>query len=375
MEQNALVLLILLNSINNLSTAFREIFTIVYYMDEKSKNTFLERNLFWILPLILSASARGVFGFYFIESPFKNYYLIKGLDMYTIYNQFHDVVPSFYYLFLRGLSVISSPNSFIENLIIVQLLLGIIATMLIVYSAYKLTGNKFTACLSGIIYGLYAPGIIYEGFLLKESFYLFAVVLIIALCFWNSAHKYFRICAFLLGVVLFIPAYTRGVGLLFSLLIMLWYFFTLAYYANGRFLNVLTRLKFLISRSMIFILGILVVQAAVYYSCSKKLPAVTSAFSNFSYFYNVGQKTSLTSVNSPVEKNVSPKMVKSQNIEGGSQSNKSDLNIRYIRNYFRNFLFTLRAYEMPNNINYYFLRDTLLPLRLFIGLFCSFRLH
>ena len=244
MEQNALVLLILLNSINNLSTAFREIFTIVYYMDEKSKNTFLERNLFWILPLYsFSASARGVFGFYFIESPFKNYYLIKGLDMYTIYNQFHDVVPSFYYLFLRGLSVISSPNSFIENLIIVQLLLGIIATMLIVYSAYKLTGNKFTACLSGIIYGLYAPGIIYEGFLLKESFYLFAVVLIIALCFWNSAHKYFRICAFLLGVVLFIPAYTRGVGLLFSLLIMLWYFFYISILCKWAFSKCFNQIK------------------------------------------------------------------------------------------------------------------------------------
>ena len=346
------------------------------YSMEKTLQYFKEKKhsrIYWMLPLITAVTVRIIYFVFFINSPYKFYHLIKGLDMYSVFNRYPDGNVTVYYLFLRIIDFFTQPSFFIETVIVVQLIFGVAVCLFIVYICKQLTNNNKTASLAGIIYALYAPALMYEGFILKESFYLFFAVFILFMCFYTVSNKYSSISVFVLGFIILIPGLVRSVGGGLALIIFCWFIYSLIKYVVELKSCYKGKIKIIIKRVICFFLGLLLMLAAVYISCGNNLPPTLSLFSNLSYFVKVGQQKELTSIN--INRNIDKTFSKNKKINNDNilSPKKSKWNIfiekQYgkLKIYIRNFLFIFRAYEIPNNLNYYFIRYTLMPLKYLIG--------
>jgi hypothetical protein len=333
----------------------------------------LTKNYYWSLPLLIALVSRYVFFIHFINSPFKFYHMVRGLDMYSIFVQFPTSSVTIYYLFLRAVNFFFGSAAFVENVVLIQLILGIIACGFIVYIAKKLTEDRRIACCAGLAYALYAPVLMYEGVILKESFYLFFAIFILFVCFYIIANKFSDLSMLLLGTVILIPGFVRNVGVALALIILCWFLYFLIKYTLKTKFNCKKKIIFFIRKVLIFFIGLIIMMTAVFISSNNHIPIVLSVFSNFKYFAQVGQQKNLISINE--YENTTVKLTKQdlRSVSGENDNQEiitkyfNENSIQSIKNYVRNFLFTFRAYEIPNNLNYYFIRNVVLPLKYMLG--------
>ena len=331
------------------------------------------KNYYWFIPFLAALISRYFYFLNFVNSPYKYYHLIRGLDMNTIFITYPTHNASIYNLFLRIIASLVPQYFFIESVVIVQLILGILSSCFIVYIARQLTNDCRIACISGFIYALYAPVLMYEGVLLKESFNLFFVVFALFMCFYIVANKFSNISLFIFGIIILIPVFVRRVGVGLFVLLFCWFVYSLLLYIYRLKIEYRCQIKIFIKKITILLISVFIMTFTVYKAYNDHLPPVLSVFSNIKYFINVGQQPELLSINHE-EKIISNRSIeKSKNEKVGNSLNIGNdeiINDDYLNNfksYIRNFLLTFRAYEIPNNINYYFIRDLLKPLKYLIG--------
>jgi hypothetical protein len=122
-------------------------------------------------------AVRGIFAWIFSASMFKNYHLVRGLDMETLlrfseWGTGGDAVPLltphrlllFINWIAHGKTHETAPVFFIQSLI------GVLGCMAVADITLSLTGKRRGALAAGVIAALYLPSLVYEFSILQDSF-------------------------------------------------------------------------------------------------------------------------------------------------------------------------------------------------------------
>jgi hypothetical protein len=271
-------------------------------------------------------------------SPLQAFHLIPGLDMashvelgrhFAVGNSIFTV-----YRFLLG----TLPLAAIAPL---QAAAGTATALLVVYCSFRLFGRRLYALAAGLLAALYAPAVLYETAILQES----VTVLIGFAAFAALLYARKRHCAagamLLCGAALGLAGTGRPVALPFIAAALLW---------QGFYLR---RIKHRSLRPLLFtVAGLAAVWLAVgAYNQTKSWPLPFYG-GNIAYMATVGETANPTSWNMPEAAKERSLLRRAANI-GGSFCLKLPR------------LFSVR--ELPDNLNYYFIRERFAPLAMLPG--------
>lgn len=147
-----------------------------------------------IIPLGVALLVRTVMLCQWIGSPLRYYYGVKGLDMQTnlrfgemFYNGLNGILFTPHRLIVALTMFFNSGISNPDAVVIIQVMLGIPTGAMIGWIALRLTGKRSWAMLSGVAAALYSPLLIHECFLGKDALTADFAVLSLFTLFW--AHK------------------------------------------------------------------------------------------------------------------------------------------------------------------------------------------
>jgi tetratricopeptide (TPR) repeat protein len=317
------------------------------------------------IPFAVAITVRAVTFLQFRDSALPFYNAVAGLDMATLLAESRS--------FFRGFGNISVTNVLFSLTIpfgedgnpnplmiaAMQHLLGATVAGMTACMYHRLFGGKLYAIASGLLVALYAPAILYECFALKESAYLFAATC--SLLMLVRLRPFTQLSAsrcFSAGVTLVLPPLTRHAGILWTLSASLWFLFRAGrtnFSASQRNLSGFFR------TTWPFISGILLlftVVALYNWRISGNPAPIPLAPGSYSYYLQLGACDRPANVNLPAETD---------------KTSMRDEPLRiwrflhHIKPYGTKVAAILLPYEIPNNINYYFVRNHLPPLPFLIG--------
>jgi hypothetical protein len=291
-------------------------------------------------PMLLAALVRLVLHSHWVDSPFHLYHTLVGLDMrkFLVWGVgLAEGTDRFtMYRFLVALaSRLANPANLADAVVITQLALGVATTGLTVFIFRKLFKNRAHAVLAGVFFAAYAPPMVYETQILKETLYLFLTTLSLASAINAVAKRSGAIRFFACGTASILPFLTRFSGILWFTSVCVWV--SSAASKKGESLKSL----FLIAS------GAVATLAAVFAFEAAHGRYPTPFFTpNAAYVLKVGAKPVLSDLSLP-------STVSGENIKEEYPVARYVAKIPYI----------LSGSEMPNNVNYYFERLKLPPLR------------
>jgi hypothetical protein len=334
-----------------------------------TKKYFPFKNYYWFFPFITAFAVRAFFFVFWLRSPYKFYHMIRGLDMYTLFTRYPNDSVTSYSIFLRIIDKLTQPFFFIETIVFVQLILGIVTCMFIVYICKCLTDSKRTACIAGLFYALYAPALMYEGFVLKDFLYLFFAVYILFLSFYTVSKKYSNLSVFLLGGGVLIAGFIRSLGTVLAIIIFCWFVFSLIRHVIKKKIASSEKIKICFRKLFLLFIGIFMMCSIVFAFNGNHFSYLYSVLFNYNYFTKVGMQKELKSINLADNdaKDTSTREIAIKGKMNIASENYRNGYMNCVKIYLRKLLLTFRAYENPNNLNYYFIRATLLPLKYLIG--------
>jgi len=337
-----------------------------YYLPP-NKRIRLNLYVVYLVPLITGLITKSIFYLYWFKSPFHYYHTIIGLDMrkFLIHgeNFYHGTEPFSPYRLLIGLIFGFFGSDILpECVVMVQLVMGIITILLTVYVALSISGQKHTALLAGMFMALYAPVMVYETQILKASLFLFISLLSLASLLYARKRKFAPFPLFIAGVIAILPLFIRHAGFFWLLTSFCW----LAFYCRIRvikecgicFMDLRTTyprfkpLLFFLAGSLTFLLIVAV------YNKSNGFDSLSYFKPNYSYLLAVGADENdaiSQNTNSPDKEKIPPPSVTVSKAIGKVQ--------HYAKKVFSLF----NIFELPNNINYYFIQKKLPILKFFIG--------
>jgi len=306
------------------------------------------RNVILIIVVIFALLVRIVSFSYWKESPLSEYSKIQGLDMKTHIEFAQDFLNgksafSLYKLLCGSMIWLNNANP-ISGIVLFQHLSGAISSVLVSLISLKLTANKNLALFAGLLYALYAPLIMYESFTLVETIFvtscLIAIYVVVSV---NFRKKY---SLFISGLLVVLPSLSRFSGIFLSVLLFLWFIVRLGYRRESE--NNITFFKVI----LIFLLGTLVSLCTV----------ILINFLNTGEFMILPGRPVLSYIlRAGSEMKINPD-------EELLLYNPGDFMIqRRISSYFEKIYKLISPYEIPNNINYYFLRTQFFPLKFLLG--------
>ncbi|NOY75861.1 MAG: hypothetical protein GXP32_08760 [Kiritimatiellaeota bacterium] len=298
-------------------------------------------------PVFAALAVRVVMFFSWIDSPFRSYHTLVGLDMRKFLLWGTGLAEgrcrfTAYRFFVAVVSLFVDPANLADGVVAAQLALGVLATGLTVFIFRSLFRERFFAILAGFLFALYAPPLLYETHILKETVYLFLTTLSLVTAIFvvskrGTGWKWFFIC----GMSAIMPFLTRFSGVLWFVSAVLWIFF------------VLRRRKESLKPLFAFICGGAVVLAAVFafeFSLGRSpKPFFTP---NAAYVLSVGAKPELSDLSV-------------EDTSEASAAARGDENL--IGCYAAKIPYIFSGLEMPNNVNYYFERLKLFPLNLTVS--------
>lgn len=304
----------------------------------------------YLIPAALALMIRTITFIYWSESPFINYDKIPGLDMMTHAKFAEDFINgksgfSCYKLFCGLIVAITGQNYLPFLIAIFQALLGIPPALLAVFTTLHLTRNRAAALLAGIFASLYSTSISYELFILPESLFLLFCSAVLALPCFIAWQKYSYFSLFLAGIISSLPMLTRFSGLLLSLVFLI--FISAKIARKTRY-----GIRYVKQRIACFICGFTfpLLFALLFNLFTGQRLAPVASIPNISYVAQIGFTENLKSLSAP---------------ESPATEKKSEKipNIAVLKNYAEKFLMIFHHYEIPNNINCYFLRFFIPPLK------------
>lgn len=307
----------------------------------------------YLAVLIAALTARIILFTNWMESPFRYYHRISGLDMKTIMGaaeQFcHGETDfSMYKFFVYCCYLACGHELNVPAIIVGQFALGIATSLLITFITFKILRNRTAAFISGIFAALYLPELMYESVTLIDSVYVFTCVLSLAAIVHQNRRPGSKTWLVLSGIAAALPSLVRFPGIFWTFLAISWIAYTQLrrdgkhrHKINAGVATLLPRTGLL----MVFIPVSIFNFSRV--SSFTPIPAIPSSV----YAVKAGLETNLTSHSLPV---------KSAATGNSSYVDKAE-------NYAGKFVSIFSAYQSPDNINYYFVKEMLPPLKYMAG--------
>ncbi len=312
--------------------------------------------LIYVIPAVTALLARILLLINWWDSPVRWYCSISGLDMQTVlasggwlYEGRSTI--ALYKALLTAVLFFNRGAACPEAVVIIQLLGGIVIAPLAAWCTLRIWGKVYWASASGLLAALYAPALMYQVLVLKESILLFFALLSLAAVLWAHKRHFSPKALWICGIFLALACVCRINALAFCFLASLWIIACLFKRLKGAKKAILLRTSFLA-------LGILTVFIPI--------SIINACLTDGNYFLPVhaplGYIIKLGSISNPA----------SMNIPGSNTpatSQKIDKISSFIVNMARKAPAIFSASEIPNNVNYYFLKHKLFPLQYLIGPF------
>ncbi|OGV55940.1 MAG: hypothetical protein A2017_07680 [Lentisphaerae bacterium GWF2_44_16] len=318
--------------------------------------------LVYLLPLIAGLISRIFLFQNWLDSPLRYYHLIQGLDMKTMLelgSRFYHLDTNFsiYRLLIASVMFFNHGAHCVEALIIIQMLFGSLTGVLIAYISLRISGNRYISMFCGILAALYSPALLYECLTLQESTFLFFNILSIAVILKARTKHFSALWLIFSGIALFLPPLMRFSSFLWALLGLLW--IILYMLRRVRIRNTTGILKEMFPVFLFLFIGIAAVVLPVsLFNLYKGWDLMPFSPANLKYTLQLG------SMENPSNLNLPP----STETEKQHELAISFKNIfKQAANYSKKALFIFRAFEIPNNVNYYFIRSHLNPLEYLPG--------
>jgi len=322
-------------------------------MKLKTKNNLL----IYAIPTLAALLVRVVLLINWWDSPVRWYCNISGLDMQTILQTGEWLYAgngtiALYRTILTAILFFNNGATCPEAVVIIQLIGGILIAPLVAWCTLRLWGKTYWALASGLLAALYAPALMYQVVVLKESILLFFALLSLTAILWAHKGHFSPRRLWICGIFLALPCIARIHALPFCGLASLWIIVCLFKKFKCIKKTILLRIAFLTLG--IFTVFVSVSTINVYLTEGNNFMPVQLPAMNYI--------TKLGSVAKPTSMNVSLSTPQ-------KSSQKSKKTNTLIVNMARKAPSVFSASEIPNNVNYYFLKHKLFPLQYLIGPF------
>jgi len=163
--------------------------------------------IYWIV-FSLAALARIGLLWQVFYSPLRYFHKVPGLDM-TLLLEFcewgNGKFPPFFTVHRTIGAIIWSVNGknhSVEAFFVLQNILGILSALLVTWIVLSLSGKRLWALLAGVFAAWYGPALMYEDTVLQESIVCFTLLLSFAAFVWTLKRRFDRRSAIIAGVLL-----------------------------------------------------------------------------------------------------------------------------------------------------------------------------
>lgn len=319
-----------------------------------ASNTSTSGNIAVYLTVLIPALiARIILFTCWMESPFRYYHSISGLDMKTIMGAAEQFCHgntdfSIYKLFVYCTYLASGHVINIPVIILGQLALGIGTSLLITFIALTISRNRTTALISGMFAALYSPELMYESVTLIDSVYVFTCTLSLAAIVHQIRRPGSKAWLLLSGIAAGLPSLVRFPGLLWTFLAVAWIIFTQLRHDSKHRRKINTWL------------------ATALPLCGLLTAYVPVSIFNLSVVSNINPipaaPSSVYAVKAGLEVNLT-----SHALPANNAATRKSTYVEKLENYAGKFISIFSAYEMPDNLNYYFVKEMLPPLKYMAG--------
>ena len=312
----------------------------------------------YALPVAAALLVRALLLQNWWSSPVRWYCNISGLDMQSVLQtgkMFYDgeEVVALYRALLAAILFFNNGTPCPEAVVILQLIGGVIIAPLTAWCALKVWGKPYPAMLSGLFAALYAPAMMYQVLVLKESILLFFALLSLAAVLWAHKRRFSRSSLWICGIFLALACVCRINALPFCGLASLWIIAALFKKPGSR--------KKVLVHTVFLAFGILnvFIPASIFNGIvpvAGKRIFMPFPVPRLNYIAKVSGKTQPTDLNAP-----------SAPVPTGQTPSKSGRMLRLPLNMLNKAPAVFSASETPNNVNYYFLKYKLFPLKYLVG--------
>lgn len=308
--------------------------------------------LYVIIPMLVVLGIRITFYFSWTNSTFKYYSFVKGLDMQTLLKQGIDfaskgeMANNLYVYIISVIVKLTNDSIFtIDAIIIFQLFLGAGTVLLSVYIAWLISKSKVMACISGVIIACYAPLLMYEGFILKNTVCTFLAtgLFFTALLFYKK-DEYKNISALCSGFFAGMILFANFASLCFVVFVYLWQ------------ILIIFKTKENFKSLLIYPATILIILFVFFSSTGFKFFPIINNITDgkwLSYVVRIGSQREIKTLNESI-----------QPLKNQAVAKTID-----IYSYLKKAFSLLSSVEVPDNINYCFVKDGLIPLENMISPF------
>lgn len=322
-------------------------------MKLKTKNNLL----IYVIPALAALLVRIILLTNWWDSPVRWYCSINGLDMKFILQTakwfYNGNIPfTLYRLILVITLFFNNGKACPEAIVIIQLIGGVIIAPLVAWCTFKLWRKAYWALASGLFAALYAPAMMYQVLVLKESILLFFALLSLAAVLWAHKRHFSSYTLWICGIFLALPCIARSYALPFCGLAALWIIASLLKKINGVKKTILVRTSFL----ALGILTVFIPASVINTYLTKGKMFLPIHMPKIGYIAKVASVTTPTSMNIPIGST-------------SKVSSKVATKNAFLLNMAQKAPSVFSASEIPNNVNYYFLKYKLFPLQYLVGPF------
>ena len=278
-----------------------------------------------------------------LESPLRYFHLIPGLDMQSLLRYGEWGVEGMRAVFTLHRALIALVYHLnggahsVEALAVIQLLCGAGTAVLTAYAALRLWGNRRMALAAGLIAALYAPAAMYELSMLQETLLLLAFSASFAGLLWARRHRFDWRCGIVAGLLLGLASIGRPTALLWVGAAVAWSAFVL-----------FRRRRSECRRALWVVCGV---------------AAVWLAAAGLNWHYNGGKSPFFNVVDYSSRVNLADGPGEGTVARPSGPVRLFRIGINAAGRVPKVFL----AHEIPDNLNYYFVRDYFPELKLMIG--------
>jgi len=305
------------------------------------------------LPLAAAFLVRAALFRVWIGSPLTHYSKIPGLDMQTLLEQgrsFYEGNGSFslYQALIAGTCLLNNGQPWLTGLVLVQMLLGALIGVLVSHCSLRLTGLRWAAAAAGLLAGLYAPALMYESVSLKETVFLFTGALSLSAALECRRQHFRSFWPLLAGLAAAGPLLLRMAGGLWTTVLLAWLgymIFRKAQQTPNTHHKAIQALGLLFAGAACAILLASIVNKR---NCGSFAPFNN----NISYLLRVGAANAPDTLDMP---------------ESAAGENSGISSLELLGNYASKISDSFRAFELSDNLNYYFIRELLPPLTFLPG--------
>ncbi len=289
----------------------------------------------------------------YLESPFRYFHMVPGLDMQTLlrWSEWGSPGAIPYYTHFRALAALlwnlNGHVHAVEWIVFIHMICGTLTAAATAYAAHRLWRNRISTLAAGVIAGCYAPALMYELSMLQETLQLFTFTLSLAALLWARKYHFRPGCSAVMGMMLAFAAVGRPTAVLWMAAALCWAGWELWRWERKNF-----RRLFRLTWAFGGMLGALLLVSSFNYFNTR----------NFNPFLNVLPHAALVA-----------NMAEMRPVSGEARQHavlsvsRTEAAVEVARRALTRVPDLFRSHEIPDNMNYYFIRDHVVSLKFMPG--------